>query len=105
MNDHRAVNECCKRDRKRSSHASCLPIFPNGPDQAGVNDSLHNCGCDADGKVQEPESRLEDLESQVCPWVEGADKPQADFCRGEKDADEDKGQGDYPSSGIELVSS
>ena len=83
---------------ERSSHASCLPIFPDRPDQIGVDDSFHDSCCDADGEVQDPESRFEDLQSQECPWVESADEPQADFCRGEEDADEDEGEGGYPSS-------
>lgn len=35
--------------------------------------------------------------------MERADEPKADFCRGEKDADEDKGEGDYPSSRVKLA--
>lgn len=62
MNDHRAVDKRGNGDRKRSSHASCLPVFPDRPDQIGVDDSLHDGGCDADGEVQDPESRFEDLE-------------------------------------------
>lgn len=91
VDDHRAVDERSNRDCERSSHASCLPIFPNRPDQIRIDDSLCDCGCDADGEVQDPESRFEDLETQESPWVQGADEPQADFCRGEKDADEDEG--------------
>jgi hypothetical protein len=35
--------------------------------------------------------------------VQGADEPEADFCGSEKDADEDEGEGGYPSSGIESA--
>lgn len=35
--------------------------------------------------------------------MQGADEPEADFCGSEKDADEDEGEGGYPSSGIESA--
>jgi len=35
--------------------------------------------------------------------VERADEPEADFCCGEQDADEDKGEGGDPSSRIKLA--
>jgi hypothetical protein len=64
---------------------------------------LHDCGCDANGEVQDPESRFEDLKSQECPRVERADEPEADFCRGEEDADEDEGESSYPSTRIKSA--
>jgi hypothetical protein len=35
--------------------------------------------------------------------VERADEPEADFCRGEEDADEDEGESSYPSTRIKSA--
>jgi hypothetical protein len=104
VKDHRAVNQSCQCHCKRRRHASCLPQSPKWPDQAGVDYSLKDCGCQPDREVKHPERRFEDLNSEECPWVQGAHEPEADFRGCEQDADEAKGESDDPTAVLELAS-
>ena len=98
VRNDRSIDQSRKSHRQCSRQASRLPQFPERPDQTRVDDSLFYSRGDSDGKVKHPENRLEHLQAQERPRMQGAYEPQANFCGSEQDADEHEGYADNPSS-------
>jgi hypothetical protein len=87
-----------QQHRQRSRQASRLPQSPERPNEVRVDDPLFDGRGDSDCKVEDPENRLENRDTQERPRVQGANEPQANLCGSEQDADEHEGYADNPSS-------
>ena len=98
VRNDRSIDQSRKRHRQCSRQASRLPQSPERPNEIRVDDPLFDGRSDSDCKVEDPENRLENRDTQERPRVQGANEPQANLRGGEQDADEHEGYADNPSS-------